>query len=471
MILTDHNRTRINWSGSAAEEIGLGDIIQGLQTAQINVKSLGAVGDGTTDDTEAIQTALNYAGEVIVPSGSEHAITSSLGEVYIPPGVYVITSPLLIYSDTRLHLAKDAVIKRKGSFDSMIRNGTGGVGGYNGDSNVVIDGGVWDANKDAYPSNVTAISFGHAKNVTLRNLVVKNVFGWHHVELNAVKNGRVLNCDFSDLDETTIGKEMIQLDLMASSAAFPWFGPYDNTPCNNILIKGCTFKNGARGIGGHTATAGFKHGNIRIIGCHFEDLRGEAVFSYDYENVIVTGNTFTNCWRGVVMNAIFNDCEGFVISDNVFLNLNLDTQGRGIAIIGKQAGVTCKNGVISGNHMRNIGRHGIGVDFGSKWAIKGNTVTNCGYSGIWYYNSKQGVIEGNIVTGCATTDATFHDIRIGDVPSTASTDCVLIGNVADKINISADRYIATGNNVSVSLTVSAGIGQLYNNYIATVWTP
>lgn len=54
----------------------------------INVKDHGAVGDGTTDDTAAIQESLNLVG----PGGT----------VFLPPGVYGTNSPLTIPPQVRL---------------------------------------------------------------------------------------------------------------------------------------------------------------------------------------------------------------------------------------------------------------------------------------------------------------------------------------------------------------------------------
>ncbi len=58
----------------------------------INVKNHGATGDGVTDDTLAIQAALDAA-KNNTPRG---------GIVFCPMGTYLITSALLIYSDTTL---------------------------------------------------------------------------------------------------------------------------------------------------------------------------------------------------------------------------------------------------------------------------------------------------------------------------------------------------------------------------------
>lgn len=59
----------------------------------VSVKDFGAIGDGTTDDTSAIQAALNYANGVTNPNGKA---------VYVPSGTYLITSTLNIYAFTTL---------------------------------------------------------------------------------------------------------------------------------------------------------------------------------------------------------------------------------------------------------------------------------------------------------------------------------------------------------------------------------
>src|SRR5690349_6913717 len=55
----------------------------GLQGPVNNVKAFGAVGDGVTDDTAAIQAALN-------------AVPGIGGVVYVPAGTYLLTSGLAV---------------------------------------------------------------------------------------------------------------------------------------------------------------------------------------------------------------------------------------------------------------------------------------------------------------------------------------------------------------------------------------
>lgn len=52
---------------------------------EINVKDFGAVGDGTTDDTAAVQAALNHM-----------LCTCAECVLYFPVGTYVVTSVLCV---------------------------------------------------------------------------------------------------------------------------------------------------------------------------------------------------------------------------------------------------------------------------------------------------------------------------------------------------------------------------------------
>lgn len=60
-----------------------------LNNQLINVQRYGAKGDGATDDTAAIQNAINYVQSI-------RTLTSSGGILYFPPGFYIISSGLSI---------------------------------------------------------------------------------------------------------------------------------------------------------------------------------------------------------------------------------------------------------------------------------------------------------------------------------------------------------------------------------------
>jgi hypothetical protein len=60
----------------------------------VNVKDFGAVGDGTTDDTTAIQAAITYAQSLVTTSPSTALGTGAV--VYFPRGTYLITTTILV---------------------------------------------------------------------------------------------------------------------------------------------------------------------------------------------------------------------------------------------------------------------------------------------------------------------------------------------------------------------------------------
>jgi len=62
--------------------------------APVNVKDFGAAGDGVTDDTAAIQAAIDSI-QGTQPTGG--------GSVYFPKGIYRTSTSINIYSDVRLH--------------------------------------------------------------------------------------------------------------------------------------------------------------------------------------------------------------------------------------------------------------------------------------------------------------------------------------------------------------------------------
>lgn len=70
-----------------------------------NVKDYGAVGDGKTWNTEAIQKVLNLA-------------KASGGKVLIPAGEY-LCGPLNMYGKTQLEIAKGATIRLQNEIDPL----------------------------------------------------------------------------------------------------------------------------------------------------------------------------------------------------------------------------------------------------------------------------------------------------------------------------------------------------------------
>ncbi len=91
----------------------------------------GIMGDGITDDTPALQRALNTCG----------------GYLELPAGIYLITRTLLVPSNTHLKLHPYAVMKLSGEIrrragEFLLSN----ADARNGNENITIEGGLWDGN-------------------------------------------------------------------------------------------------------------------------------------------------------------------------------------------------------------------------------------------------------------------------------------------------------------------------------------
>jgi polygalacturonase len=134
------------------------------------VRQFGATGDGQTDDTAALQKALD----------------SGHHTVRVPKGTYIIRRTLWIGSNTTLSLAPKAVIR--------LGNGAAAEAGGNcfmicnrdlekGNENITIDGGIWDGNcaknprgeefaPDSYGG--VGISFMKVDHLTISNLTMRN---------------------------------------------------------------------------------------------------------------------------------------------------------------------------------------------------------------------------------------------------------------------------------------------------------
>jgi hypothetical protein len=111
-------RVRARSNAGVAEVSQGGDLFRRIVPSWFDVRDYGAKGDGATDDTAAIQAALNAA----ATSRSGYSSMSS-GRVLIPTGVYRITSPLTLIGRPGL------TIEGEGRWTSILywdgANGTG----------------------------------------------------------------------------------------------------------------------------------------------------------------------------------------------------------------------------------------------------------------------------------------------------------------------------------------------------------
>jgi hypothetical protein len=118
----------------------------------VNVKEFGAKGDGVTDDTAAIQAAIDYAKNLGANDRPSEPLSSKGAKVLFPPGIYMISQPL--------------IMPRSGNYDSAIIY----LEGYTMSSSVI-------KGTDSFPTGRALIEWESVENRTywqsIRNLTFR----------------------------------------------------------------------------------------------------------------------------------------------------------------------------------------------------------------------------------------------------------------------------------------------------------
>ena len=387
------------------------------------VKVPDLVGDGVYDDSIELQKTLDLANK-------NGGVT-----VFVPAGTYRVGSTLHIYKNTKLTCHQNATFIRDHT-NVMVLNADSGdlFREYEGNGNIQITGGIWDHNVDNLDrtKSGTVFAIGHAENILFRDVQIENVGGGHGIEVNSSRNVLIDNCTFRGFLNTGERdfSELIQLDLARDSGVFPWFGAYDYTPCENVTIQHCYFGTGrvgnpARCIGSHSATPNKSHKNIKIVNNTFENADSDCVRPYNWENVLISANTFKNVYSGILLRSIDprkpldtidengNDTRKsyrirqFTLTDNTFENI---TDQEVIYVGGQETGFVEDLTIRGNKHIQDAKTEATGVylTYVKGFQIDGNTIENTGMSSVDIRNSSHGHVSNNQLS---TTDITGVETR------------------------------------------------------------
>lgn len=308
--------------------------------------------------------------------------------VNIPAGKYTLKRTLFVSSNTTVHADKNAVFRlsSKDGYKTLIGsyNFSGDKGGYHHIQNVTIEGGVWDGN---YISG-EYIRFIHGKNITIRNVAVKNGGnGAHLITLAGVKDGLIEKCVLTGYSGKD-AKEAIHLDIVHDQSMVPGTDRYDDTTNQNIVIRNNTVKNYSRAVGSHSAVDGVFQKNVTITGNTFTNLREEAVKLYGFVNTKVTKNKI----------------DGAKIGIRVYTYLSGASYKKALSGTKKEKLPSNYKIVISKNEIKNSKQYGIQMNGTKKRPLKGvivseNKISVTKDSGIMIYQyCTKNIIKSNTIT-------------------------------------------------------------------------
>lgn len=430
------------------------------QLAQIvNVKSFGAVGDGITDDSVAIQAALDHIKEI------------GGGILVFPYATYLAAKRLKIPSNTRIYCfgtIKKAVDPAREIFRTYNGFDGDGFGGYDANENIVIE----CMNIDGNNQDVSGISIGHARNVVIRNVHGVGV-GLHLVDLSGVDHARVENCTNDSEAVTNANSSAIQID-QAVIGAIGGINA-DDTPCRNIDIISNIIKNSQASTGSiqiHRGTIDKPHENINFEGNEMENVRYGIIKDTNTfaKNIKLKRNKVNGCMTGIRLQG---SLDGLWIDDNDIE----DASDRGIEVRGT-ANQLVKNVFANGNLIKDFINHGMSFNFIESFNVasnivdkkNGNTLTS---RGLTFADSRLGIIETNIVTGA---DANLTSgIHLQESVEGITDDIIMNENIVKKADLNyrlveGERNIMIAHNEGRKTKNNglAVLGELYPGASTTV---
>ena len=373
---------------------------------RVSVKDFGAVGDGVADDTAAIQAALAIG-----------------GQIYIPPGTYLLPNA------TNLYPAAHSRLMGAGAGISILKSS----------SNSLPHKLIWNvAAGDIEFNNLTLYHAGVANEVC--DIV--------HLRGQAIKFAA---CEIKS-DDTAV------VDTAVQAFSFD-----HNLTASDIVIDRCNIHNVNRVLFKSNTTT-CTASNISITNCFIHDLgQGGVQFNFPYgtaSNVLITNNRFKNFHSGTEQ--IFcggASLKGAVISNNVFEGsakecVHLEEAGTDVTITGNLFSIS-SDALLP---MRGIWFSANTVAGPSKGVVNivvdGNVFTNAGtagqHSGIEFKN------ESNAGTKIVISNNVFRDYEYG--AELAGVECMFTGNYVSGATVGVKVADAGRPDISNNTFDTCGVG-------------
>jgi hypothetical protein len=374
--------------------------VQGKLRESVSVKDFGAVGDGVTDDTAAIQAAINYCTNLGNRKQTLYFPAPNAGQSYKITSTLLISGRLTIIGDGAFSTGILAVGFTAGQvmldFDNLA-------------ASVVYYGGVEDITLRSDNSLAIGIRLNNISYVLIKN-----------VQLYGLQKGLYITgttCFSNFFEEVTlysITSYGVHMD------AFTGGGQY--------MFSGCTFTGGIGFFLSNTAATD----SLGFFNCNFE----QCVANDIYLAGSVLGLTLSAC-RSEGLNGV----DSFLLAPD--------------------AGKLISGVSITGCMWQTDFGNGYAVTLSGAGLVKGFSITGnyAGYIGFLAFVNLNGAGEGGVISGnyCVNTPAS----KIVNVPR-KGVSCFANENPAGAMydyGGNAGTFVATGTGFTVAPTATYGYSQ------------
>lgn len=467
---------------------------------RVSVKDFGAIGDGVTDDTAAIQAALDYARTlqlVTVTTISDVDFGNKGGiEVFAPAGEYLITQIEVPETVSLVGAGKNSTLFTSTFNDAIIRNKvTSGDGTFDKVgvrlANFSVQGDRTQANQvgidtlrlfDGLIENVTVFKSGgdgiklrQALTTTLRNATCSNCVGdgivideginfWATPTLtNLPSNANTIdNCHsfFNDGAGLKI-KGLANGNRITGGSYEQNYLAAGNNAGYNIHVTATTFSENVLQdvwvegpaeahvyVNAATSTSPIRITGLKHFGATTVDRavvvdRGtvfiERAFGHgtSYPTIGGSNKPFQgNFGSGNVIMSVI-DCEGSTIIDGRFLEDETNT-------------------VTSSGYQETLGRAIKGIDFDQTFPSTDPNILDAYQEGTWTPTLTTNGTDFDSVTYDALTEGTYVKIgKVVHIQGTLRTDAVTVGSATGTVVVGGLPFAAAGESSSFVISTSS----------------
>lgn len=396
----------------------------------VNVSTFGAVGDGVTDDTDAIQEALDYIDDLV---GSDTISNRMI--LFFPNGIYKTTYTLLYGSNIEIDF--------NGSFMDFYPTQTNGTfmvsKSYDTDyynlhgetTNCVAKNGT--IRTPASPLKGNGFGICRGKSITVENMKTSGLRS-HLVDISGGRDIMITGCNAKDIlataayqvDNLEYGNSgSIWVELPDHSIVEPSLASSaDNYESHNIRIINNYADNCYHAVHFHRENGNGHNSNVIVANNIFTEctypfyfdstkywknvtINSNIVYSASSDtrailadgnitNLVVNGNQFYGYDQVVLQNVSGATLTGFTFSNN-----NCEATGsvaNGVRALNLRYNVSGAS--ITGNTFKGFQR---GYDsststVGTQININGNRFYYCSERAIGFYGISQSVISGNEIS-------------------------------------------------------------------------